>query len=70
MPKSPEFQAHVDSAEGRLSLAGDCRAADLGTMLAGFGADPNLAIEAGEDEERFVDRANSVMFISDVVHRA
>jgi phospholipid/cholesterol/gamma-HCH transport system permease protein len=32
MPKSPEFQAHVDSAEGRMSLAGDCRAADLGTL--------------------------------------
>ena len=29
MPKSPEFQARVDPAEGRLSLAGDCRAADL-----------------------------------------
>ena len=32
MPKSPEFQARVDPAEGRLSLAGDCRAADLGRL--------------------------------------
>ncbi len=29
MPKSTEFEARVDPAEGRLSLAGDCRAADL-----------------------------------------
>ena len=29
MPKSPAFQARVDSADGRLTLAGDCRTADL-----------------------------------------
>jgi phospholipid/cholesterol/gamma-HCH transport system permease protein len=29
MPKSPAFQASVDSAEGRLTLSGDCRTADL-----------------------------------------
>ena len=29
MPKSPAFQASVDSAEGRLTLAGDCRTTDL-----------------------------------------
>jgi phospholipid/cholesterol/gamma-HCH transport system permease protein len=29
MPQSPAFEARVDSAEGRLALAGDCRAADL-----------------------------------------
>ena len=32
MLQSPAFQARVDAAEGRLSLAGDCRAADLGTL--------------------------------------
>jgi hypothetical protein len=48
----------------------ELHAADLATMLAGFAVDPNLATEAAEDEARFVDRANSVMFISDVVHRA
>jgi len=32
MPNFPAFQARVDSAEGRLTLAGDCRAADLGAL--------------------------------------
>ena len=32
MPNSPAFQARVDSAEGRLTLAGDCRAVDLDTL--------------------------------------
>jgi len=32
MPNSPAFEARVDPAEGRLSLAGDCRAVDLGTL--------------------------------------
>ena len=48
----------------------ELHAADLATMLAGFGAEPDLAVAAGTDEELFVDRANSVMFISDVVLRA
>lgn len=85
-PRTPGIegyvQFHIDAAASQRCAAAagvglwaadsvsELHAADLGTMLAGFGADPNLAIEAGEDEERFVDRANSVMFISDVVHRA
>ncbi len=34
MPNSPAFEGRVDSAEGRLTLAGDCRAVDLGTLEA------------------------------------
>ncbi len=48
----------------------ELHAADLNTMLAGFASDPDLAGAAGTDEELFVDRANSVMFISDIVHRS
>lgn len=75
-------QFHIDAAESQRCAAAagvglwaadsvsELHAADLATMLAGFGVDPNLAVEAAEDEARFVDRANSVMFISDIVHRA
>jgi len=75
-------QFHIDAAASKqcATAAGvgvwaadsvsELHAADLATMLAGFGVDPNLAVEAAEDEARFVDRANSVMFISDVIHRA
>lgn len=74
-------QFHIDAAasHGVAAAAGfglwaadsvsELHAADLGTMLAGFGQDPDLAVAAGNDEELFVDRANSVMFISDVVAR-
>ncbi len=74
-------QFHVDAAPSRQIAAraglgqwtadsvSELHAVDLDTLLAGFAVDPNLAVEAGIDEDTFVDRANSVMFISDVVHR-
>jgi EthD domain len=48
----------------------ELHASSLETMLAGFASDATLAEDAGADEERFVDRTNSVMFTSDVVYRA
>ena len=84
-PRTPGIegyvQYHIDAAASHAvaTAAGvglwaadsvsELHAADLGTMLAGFASNPELAGEAGTDEELFVDRANSVMFISDVVHR-
>lgn len=47
----------------------ELHAASLTTMTDGFAVDPSLAGEAATDEERFVDRGNSVMFISDVIAR-
>ena len=42
---------------------------DLATMLTGFSSNPDLFTESAEDEERFVDIANSAMFISEEIHR-
>ncbi len=74
-------QFHIDAAVSR-SLAtaagvglwaadsvSELHAASLTTMTDGFSVDPSLAADAATDEERFVDRRNSVMFISDVVAR-
>jgi hypothetical protein len=42
---------------------------DLKTMLAGFYSNPELFTESQADEELFIDRANSAMFISEEIQR-
>lgn len=74
-----QFHIDADTSRACATTAGfglwaadsvsELHAASLEAMLAGFAADPALADDAGADEERFVDRANSVMFTSDIVYR-
>jgi hypothetical protein len=75
-------QFHVDAASSRalatiadLGLwaadsVSELHVASVATMLEGFATAPTLGDEAGADEETFVDRANSVMFTSDVLYRS
>ncbi len=75
-------QFHIDAAKSRAlaTISGlglwaadsvsELHVESVDTMLAGFASAPTLADEAGADEERFVDRRNSVMFTSEVVHRS
>jgi hypothetical protein len=73
-------QFHVDSAASeraaraagtgvwRADSVSELHLASVQTFLEGLAAS-NPAADAGEDEERFVDRPNSVMFTSDVLWR-
>jgi hypothetical protein len=75
-----QFHIDADTSRALATVAGvglwaadsvsELHVASVDTMLAGFASAPTLGDEAGADEETFVDRANSVMFTSDVVHRA
>ena len=74
-----QFHIDADASRALATIAGfglwaadsvsELHAASVAEMLAGFAVDPDLATDAGEDEARFVDRANSVMFTSDIVYR-
>jgi hypothetical protein len=75
-------QFHIDAASSRalatiadLGLwaadsVSELHVASVSTMLEGFASAPTLGDDAGADEETFVDRANSVMFTSDVLYRS
>jgi len=75
-----QFHIDADSSRALATIAGlglwsadsvsELHVASVDTMLEGFASSPTLGDEAGIDEDRFVDRANSVMFTSDVVHRS
>jgi hypothetical protein len=74
-----QFHIDADTSRALATVAGvglwaadsvsELHATSVDTMLAGFASAPTLGDEAGADEETFVDRVNSVMFTSDVIHR-